>query len=203
MKMKKIISIALSCAILVPSVSVFANQIPSKTNSKKNISYELDYQYEKNDLVIESKTEIDSNQVDFLYDLANGNLNENTQNTNSDISTFSVHADSVISGSKIVAGPKRNIYKNTQAKLVAESITVWALSKIPRIGKKAGLVTFLTGNLKRISDNIKPTYVESWVYKTYDCDVKKYRAYLTIVHHANSSFNKPLKVQHYSPGYYN
>lgn len=203
MKIKKIISLVLSCTILISSVSVFANEITHETNRKENSNYELEYQYERNDLVIESNTEIDSSEVDFLYDLANGNLNRNNKNSNSNITPFAVPADSVISGAIMVAGPKRNTYKNDDAKLIAESITAWALSKIPKIGKSAALVTWLSGKLKSLSDKIKPTYVESWVYKQYIPEVKKYRAYVTIVHHANSSFNKPIKVQHYSPGYYN
>lgn len=175
----------------IAPVSFASSMQPQENTSSKSVDpTKSKYSYTYDGVEIRSTVELDENQLKFLY----------SQTKNMSINSSMVNPSIIDQGSPgmTVAGPEYVTYENFAERKIADllvSATVGKLKWVKNLGTMSSWVYGVV-NGWGLSKIIHPTYVGSWITKSYNNNSGLYDYFLTVVYYTNNSYNQPIKVEY-------
>ncbi|WP_411344703.1 hypothetical protein ACE3MZ_01000 [Paenibacillus sp. WLX1005] len=174
------------------SQTLVSNQVKnSPIVETQNSTSTSQYSYTYNGVEIGSTISLNDEQLKKLYDQTI-NISQGINKVTPSI------IDQGGSPGMTVAGPEYKTYSNYTERKLADLLVSATVGKIPFIKNLGTISSWVFGVVHGwgLNQIIHPTYVGSWVTKSYDNNSGLYRYYLTVVYYTNDSFNKPIKVQY-------
>lgn len=120
-------------------------------------------------------------------------LYKNATNPNPQISLFQ---NDIGSNAITVVPAKKITYSNSEVKLAADIATAYLGTKIPVKLTKVAAFNYYFSKFTGLSSSIKPTYVETYVVRTWSEYDQMYLFKATVAHYTDSTYKKVKSVSY-------